>query len=73
MRFASRLPLFFWAAAGFLRLSAVAGGWSSGLAWAPKVASAPRGPDLATLAGKPVQSLPQTTQRIERFRLAIRV
>jgi len=40
-------------------LPAVAGGWPSGLAVAPKVASAPRGPFPATLAGNPVQSLPR--------------
>jgi transcriptional regulator with XRE-family HTH domain len=40
-------------------LSAVAGGWPSGLAVAPKVASAPRGPIPATLAGNLVQSLPR--------------
>jgi hypothetical protein len=31
----------------------------SGLAVAPKVASAPRGPRFGSLAGNPVQSLPQ--------------
>jgi hypothetical protein len=35
----------------------------SGLAGAPKVASAPRGPATATLAGSPVQSLPLSYQR----------
>jgi len=45
--------LFFWAAAGFHRLSAVAGGWPSGLAWAPKVASAPRGPVPRQPCGQP--------------------
>jgi len=34
-------------------------GCPSGLAVAPKVASAPRGPGSANLAGKPLQSLPQ--------------
>jgi hypothetical protein len=34
-------------------------GWPSGLAVAPKVASAPRGPGSGTLAGNPVQSLLQ--------------
>jgi len=38
-------------------------GWPSGLAVAPKVASAPRGPGFGSLAGNPVQSLPQATQR----------
>gem|GEM_PF-1038582 len=52
------------AAAGFHRLSAVAGGCPSGLAVAPKVASAPRGPVPATLAGNPVQSLPRAEQWI---------
>jgi hypothetical protein len=33
--------------------------WPSGLAGAPKVASAPRGPGSAPLAGNPAQSLPQ--------------
>ena len=33
--------------------------WPSGLAVAPKVASAPRGPGFGMLAGNPVQSLPQ--------------
>ena len=51
--------MFFRAAAGFRRLSAVAGGWPSGLAVAPKVASAPRGPGFGTLAGKLLQSLPR--------------
>jgi len=36
--------------------------WPSGLAVAPKVASAPRGPGFGSLAGNPVQSLPQATQ-----------
>ena len=34
-------------------------GWPSGLAGAPKVASAPRGPGSAPLAGNLVQSLPR--------------
>jgi hypothetical protein len=46
-------------------LSALAGGWSSGLAWAPKVASAPRGPGPAPLAGNPVQSLPHAAQYLD--------
>ena len=87
MRFSSRLALFFGAAAGFLRLSAVAEGaglcacllkraGASLCAYPLKPnganyqASAPRGPDPATLAGNPVQSLPRAAQRIERFRLA---
>jgi len=37
-------------------LSAAVGGGASGLAWAPKVASAPRGPSTHSLAGNPVQS-----------------
>jgi len=37
-------------------------GWPSGLAVAPKVASAPRGPGFGSLAGNPVQSLPQATK-----------
>ena len=65
MRFISSLALFFGAAAGFHRLSALAGGWSSGLAWAPKVASAPRGPGPAPLAGNPVQSLPLAAQYLD--------
>jgi len=52
------LPVF-WAAAGFHRLSAVAHGLPSGLAVAPKVASAPRGQRQGPLAGNPVQSLPR--------------
>ena len=99
MRFSSRLAVFFGAAAGFLRLSAVAEGagpcacllkragaslcayplkraGASLCAYPLKPngancqASAPRGPDPATLAGNPVQSLPRAAQRIERFRLA---
>jgi hypothetical protein len=35
-------------------------GWPSGLAVAPKVASAPRGPGFGNFAGYPVQSLPQS-------------
>jgi hypothetical protein len=54
-----KFHFIFRAAAGFHRLSAVAGHCPSGLAVAPKVASAPRGPVPATLAGNPVQSLPQ--------------
>jgi hypothetical protein len=41
----------------------LAEGWPSGLAVAPKVASAPRGPGSATLAGNPAQSLPQAHQK----------
>ena len=52
------LPVF-WAAAGFHRLSAVAHGLPSGLAVAPKVASAPRGQRQSPLAGNPAQSLPR--------------
>ena len=52
-----------WAVAGFRGQSAVAGGWPSGLAVAPKVASAPRGPGPATLAGCLAQSLPQAPQK----------
>jgi hypothetical protein len=55
--------IFCWAVAGFLRQSAVAGGWPSGLAVAPKVASAPRGPGPGTLAGCLAQSLPQAPQK----------
>ena len=44
---------------GFQSLSAVAVGLPSGLAVAPKVASAPRGQLHAPLAGKLLQSLPQ--------------
>jgi hypothetical protein len=40
-------------------LSAAAGGWPSGLAVAPKVASAPRGPGPVRFAGNPVQSRPR--------------
>jgi hypothetical protein len=56
------VSLDFWGGgrqAGFLRLSAPAGAGASGLAWAPKVASAPRGPRSCPLAGNSVQSLPQ--------------
>jgi hypothetical protein len=53
---------FFWAAAGFRRLSAVAHGLPSGLAVAPKVASAPRGQRQAPLAGNPAQSLPRAAR-----------
>jgi hypothetical protein len=40
-------------------LSAPADCGPSGLAWAPKVASAPRGAGAGRLAGNPVQSLPR--------------
>ena len=50
----------FWGGlSGFHRLSAAAGGWPSGLAGAPKVASAPRGPGPVRFAGNPVQSRPR--------------
>jgi hypothetical protein len=55
------LPVF-WAAAGFRRLSAVAHGLPSGLAVAPKVASAPRGQRQGPLAGNPAQSLPRAAR-----------
>ncbi len=50
---------------GFHRLSAVGESWPSGLAVAPKVASAPRGPGSATLAGNRVQSLPRANRGYE--------
>jgi len=37
-------------------------GWPSGLAGAPEVASAPRGPGFGSLAGNLAQSLPQVPQ-----------
>jgi hypothetical protein len=55
-----------WAAAGFRRLSAVAHGLPSGLAVAPKVASAPRGQLQAPLAGNPAQSLPRARVHSEQ-------
>jgi len=46
-------------------LSAVAGAGPSGLARAPKVACAARGPRPATLAGNPAQSLPQAACKVK--------
>ncbi len=58
----------FWAAAGFHRLSAVAHGLPSGLAGAPKVASAPRGQHQGPLAGNPVQSLPRAASLVNELK-----
>jgi len=46
-------------------LSAVAGAGPSGLARAPEVACAARGPRPATLAGNPAQSLPQAACKVK--------
>jgi len=58
---------------GFQGLSAVGSGWPSGLAVAPKVASAPRGPGPAPLAGNPLQSRPRATGKGEPQRIALNV
>jgi len=62
--------LFFWGGErAFTGSPQLAEGWPSGLAVAPKVASAPRGPGSATLAGYPVQSLPRPIKFYNDLRL----
>ena len=46
--------------------------WPSGLAVAPKVASAPRGPGSATLAGNRVQSLPPAPSMEQASSIAVK-